>query len=529
MSILMLPPSRTLLQPSPYRGIPLPPPIASHVAGPYTHYVHAQHPNATDDCNSHGTADKPRITLPDTWTPGMVVEVHGMFTGKPLSVPGTLEQPIVIRGVPGDEPIHTGTGFALPNASHVIFEHIKFAWEGGSDNRIWCKNSPCDNIVVRHCEFFNGQHDPSRAYQVGRFYTSNGTISNLFWYGNHFHDCGAGRLVGVKADMVPISVDQGVRDVWVLGNVFERIGGDGIQISGDKSVEASQHPYRIFVAGNVASDMFENFIDVKQCRQVIISENECYWIGNGYGVVAGDKSIAIRAGSYDGNPELGSRDHLWIIGNHIYECDSTNSCISSSVSASLNQPYPTGYYALDNRIHNCNASTGSGGTAMYVERHRHASLVGNTIYDCSGGLRAFGSQESTVTDDTLEIVENIVSNVQSGAIPQALAVGLMDAAEQQYRISHNVFHQSMGDPSFRIYHQDGQGGASSTSYNNLASFGEAYPSFVEGTTDSNPHINYDSGHLRNESPVRFLNSGVRGRIYREFLEAFPDSPPLDSH
>ena len=90
-------------------------------AGYYTHYIDNTDPNATDDSNPSGTAERPRLTIPRSLTdlpPGCVVEIRGgpyRFNAyTQWTAAGTLDRPVFIRGAdPGPPETPVGRAAAL--------------------------------------------------------------------------------------------------------------------------------------------------------------------------------------------------------------------------------------------------------------------------------------------------------------------------------------------------------------------------------------------------------------------------------
>jgi hypothetical protein len=106
--------------------------------------------------------------------------------------------------------------------------------------------------------------------------------SNLVVLRNHVHDNGPVPTLQ-EFDVHGVKASEGVTDLWVLDNLFERNSGDDVQI-GDDCIgglaecrsSTARWPARVYIGRNRGHTGGENCIDVKQAKDVIISENECW-------------------------------------------------------------------------------------------------------------------------------------------------------------------------------------------------------------------------------------------------------------
>ena len=504
--------------------------------GPYTHYVDTTHPDATDKNNPHGTPRRPRVSMPGLYNldlpAGSIVEIHGSFSSFTLVGGGTSDAPIFIRGSVNDPPTHTDKAGIFIEGSHVVFENLKFDWKNGNKSRLridkpgMVSGRAIENIVVRNCQFYNGQAIPSRSYQCIRAVNKDDSsgISNVIIWNNLFRDMGIKRTLDVKKDVVGISFDANVTHAWVVGNRFVRVAGDAIQVAYDSHRDGvTEIPQHIYIAGNECADAFENMVDLKQCRDVIISQNECYNLGAGYGTVGGRTAIGYRFGSGEGPPAIG-RANIWALYNVLRQSDITNGGFVSSVAIGASMPKST--YFIGNIVRDCRATTGKGGMAFHSGRSENVYWLNNIAWNVAGGFRIIGDQTGSVVRDSAHVVNNVVVNVsKNSATPQALVVGGTYDALSRMTFADNIWFNNGNSSSFRVlvFHSRG---VTAQNFSTFAEFRSVCPQFCRRTRDTKPGFTMkdDYAHIHRILTARSSKRGSAfDRAAQVFEATYPDA------
>ena len=335
--------------------------------GFYTHYVDMTDEDCTDVENPYGTVDLPRKKIPAEVPAGSVVEIHGgSYTenvGPRLIVigNGTEEQPIFIRGVSEEERPEFAVRL-FPQGSYIITENIYFNNAGFSyyiDDEILLYG-PVDHMSVRHCEF-EGDGEGLYCCISITSQQEDALKTDLVIYDNeihHYGDCSP----EAEVDVMGIALGHQTERLWIVDNHIHHNGGDGFQVN-------SQTSNYIYLGRNIWHDDRENSMDLKGCRDVIVSENIVY----NYEPSTSSGGNAIRI------EDEGVKDNIWIIYNTVYD-----STIGIDPFGSLFDPYVIG-----NIVYNCDIGIQSG--AGWV--------INNTIYNTEIGVR--------VGDN---IINNIIHN-----------------------------------------------------------------------------------------------------------------------
>jgi len=209
--------------------------------GPYTHYVDPRDPQATDSGNPFGTPEKPRLSIPSTLAAGSVVELHGQqgYNRRDITATGTPDLPVFIRGVhDSDEP--------------VITVAIR---------------APADHVVLRHCDV-SGNLTGGGAPIVS--WDSNIT-SHAVLYDNVIHDNGDWQS-DTENDFHGTTVTANVRNAWIVDNHYYHNAGDAVQVIAGSSFSTDH----IYIGRNLMHHDRENAVDIKQCYDVVVSQNTMY-------------------------------------------------------------------------------------------------------------------------------------------------------------------------------------------------------------------------------------------------------------
>lgn len=368
--------------PSPWRppiGIPAPPFGITQTAGTPTYYVNNQHASATDSSNPNGTPTRPRATIPVSLPAGAVVEV----SGGPYSIGyiswsanGTSSAPVFIKGV--GMPLLRGgadSRIAMVGANLIVeglvFENIQIVMA-----------PDISRFVLRFCEVRN--------YSPGR----NGSAvaldgSDVVAYGNWVHHNGDANSP-TEIDLVGIFAMPSVDRAWILDNHIHHNGGDSVLVGAATSAE----PWAqfVYVGRNQMHEDRENGIDVKQSRDVILSQNIIY------GYVPRDSS------SGEGIVVHNGPERVWILSNLV-----------ASSALGIVGTLAKGYYVIGNaitRIRHVATDTSYTPSNMYkgaailtYGETLNSIHLNNTIWDSDAGI-SYGSA-STPT----EIVNNVIGNL----------------------------------------------------------------------------------------------------------------------
>lgn len=506
--------------------------------GPYTHYVDPNHPNATDTNNPYGTVAKPRLTRPnsisgnpiygDPLPPGSVVEMHSGAQGGigQVNISGTASLPIFLRGVEGDEP--TFPGILFLGGSYIVIENIKFDMKQSNNPVITIGSQDVgaqSNIAIRNCEIYNGQYVPSESYQIIRIKNSNGNahlIQNVVVYKNHFHNIGDGRTTSVKTDAVAVSIDANVKYVWIIGNTFNHIGGDGIQVAWDKFATSTEMPQYIYIGKNTAHDCYENFLDLKMCQDVIVSQNTAYNFGDGYCSIGGGSSIAYRYGLGEG-PDDVARNNVWTLFNVIHDFNAPDGGFAQFTGTG--EMYATEMYFISNVAYNGHDDTGKT-TGFGSNSSQAVYWINNTAYNCDRSAFFTGDTDDSWPNEKLTVVNNIFGDIHSGStVPRNLQLGGTETSIGRMVIKNNIFYNSSGDTKFYmlVYNP-----IQLRPFNTYNAFCTAYSSFCTGSMEDNPdHVNAVNAdfHLISASPA--INASAAHSAYTTFESRYGISIQVD--
>ena len=484
--------------------------------GPYTHYVDPNHPNATNTSNPYGTHTMPRITRPNAihnLPAGSVMEMHsGLQPGVgPIYGSGTASQPIFIRGVPGDEPTFTGT-FSF-RGDYIVMENLKF--DLGTSSRktilIGYYEGARTHIAIRGCEFYNGWKDPYESYQVIRIsydFDAPDQLKNIVIYNNHFHNIGDGRTTETKNDVVAVHVDAGAENIWIVDNYIHHIGGDGVAVTYDwyRFYPNTIIPNHVYIGRNTIHDTYENAVDLKLCRDVIISQNIAY----NYGPEYGWDGAAFRYGGGAAGDSPEGRENIWTIFNEVKNC-SYAAFLSYSMPGSV-QPLADEIYYIGNVVYDCHNTEGIVKAFESINQQR-VYYINNLAYNCDIGGVFFGDRVGDTPTEKLTLVNNIFGDIASGSTkPYNLQLGGVQDSLDRMVIKNNVFYNSGGNAQFRVGVYDPS--QAWTTYSTYSAFCTAYPGFCTDSMEANPnHVDAANGDFSLQSISPAIDAGVDAQVY----------------
>jgi len=490
--------------------------------GPYTHYVDFDHPEATDVDNPFGTHTLPRETVPplSALPAGSVVEIHGgTFEGPgAMRGMGTAAAPIFIRGALGDEPVVTG-GFRL-YGDYTVVEHLRFDLEGEARNTITVgkyEPGPRSHIAIRWNEFSGGQHVPTQSYQVIRILHHHNTaevVSDIVVWGNHFHHIGDGRGEA-HYDAVAVSVDTNAERVWIVDNYFHHIGGDGIQIACDAPDlgETYSLPSHIYVGRNVSHDHYENFLDLKLCQGIVVSENEVF-----NDTPLNPDNTPIRYGTGEAADPSQVRRNIWTLFNVIHDVSPTDGAFLLYSSEEL--PYPTEHYYIGNIVYNVHNADGNA-PAFGAWNVGVQVYLNNLVYNCDVGFSLAGDRFGTDPSEQLVALNNIVSTLHPDSSRTYLLsfYGVADSLDRA-QVHHNLYDEPGVTTPVRWGLQDLTDGLQYSGYS-VDDFQTAVPGKGLGSLEVDPlHADPQMADFRLAATSPAVDAGTAHGYYDLFFARF---------
>ena len=476
--------------------------------GPYTHYIDNTHISATDSSNTYGTPSMPRLTVPWNLPAGSVVEIHGTNYGTPspyvrywtwFSAAGTAAKPVFIRGAdPSNKPEFVGMQLRV-GGSYLIIENLAF-----NNTTIAPKFVTADpdglyhHISIRGCESY-GMPPAAGGTAIA---ASRG--HDIVIYNNHIHDNGDPDFWD-ENDIHGCHSAAGSKRVWIVDNHIHDVGGDSIQIASNTS-DPSRYADLIYIGRNEMHSNGENAVDLKKCKNVIVSQNKMYDF---------DPSDFATSGS-DGTAMVIHDDPIdvWVIFNEIY--DSTNGIrCNGSVRA----------FIIGNKIYNIHhdpdvvnynpSDMWSGGNGVITWRTPELHVVNNTMYDVDAGISSPGGGSQSH-----HFQNNLIANLAQpshhiGTITSSVAAGST--------MSYNLMHRASGSAMIKW--------ASSSPVYNIPGFQAAYTGQGLGCVDGDPKFvdaaNKDFHLVNGSSPSPAIDAGQVNPAYSLFNTLYGLSIDVD--
>nr|AHN98034.1 hypothetical protein [uncultured bacterium lac193] len=346
--------------------------------GTANYFVDNTHSAATDTDNVSGTATRPRRTVPTSLPAGAVVEIRGgpylLSSQVTWTGGGSAAAPVFIRGIGSPVMTTTGTtGEIVVAGQYFVIDGITF-----------------DKLIV---QMASGLHHFALRRSTVRNYSpsSNSSAVNvqgtdIVVYANEVHNNGD-PTGAVEIDIHGVKLGVGDERVWVVDNHIHHNGGDAIQVGSATSAE----PWArfVYIGRNTMHHDRENAVDIKQSRDVIITENDMY----GYSPRASSSGEAVIVHN---NP-----DRVWVINNRAH--DSARGIVSTGA---------IGFYVIGNlvtNIHEAGFSTTSlsDGHGIMARATTQIVAVNNTLWSVDGGF----SQDGNAPADC---VNNIIGAVSAG-------------------------------------------------------------------------------------------------------------------
>ncbi|MBS3062172.1 MAG: LamG domain-containing protein [Candidatus Diapherotrites archaeon] len=377
--------------------------------GPYTYLVDNSSSACTDSSN-RGSPQKPRCTIPSSLSAGDVVEIRGgpySYDDRWLfTLNGSKQKPVFFRGENSSKkPVIIGKQVRFDGKFGIV-ENVVF-----DNSNILFYGDGFDHWSIRFNEFKN--YRPATG--AGKVINLKENASDMVVYKNSIHDNGD-VLSDVETDVHGFTVYSGSKNIWVVDNAFFNNAGDAVQFCHHCPEPV---PHHVYIGRNVFHDDRENAIDIKESRDVVISENKMY----GY----------VPASASDGSAIIVhyGPERVWMLFNEIF--DSSNGIrIDGAKSA----------FAIGNVIHDIHHYYSNGydpseiwqpGNGIWVRDVPVFSAVGNTLFSVDAGIASPGnsSQKHFFTN-------NIVSNLTEPS--HHLGVEYT-AVSSQSKAENNLFFQ----------------------------------------------------------------------------------------
>lgn len=443
-------------------GVPYPPFGIDQVAGAFTHYVDNTHPQATNTNNPNGSPSQPRLTVPTSTLPaGSVVEVRGgPYTVGSITWRGngTPTAPVFIRGI--GSPVFQGNqGHIEVGGTNLIVEGLvlrsaNLGIEPGSsrvairynDIGVWPSDGPT-SMVSAH------------------------TVSDVVILANHIHDAGDINSPE-ELDIIGVVVDDGSQRVWVVDNWIHHLAGDSARV-GDNPPAPEPWTRYTYIARNVFHDNQENGLDVKQSRDVVVSQNDMFH----FDIPA--------SGTDDGTALVVHYDpqRVWILYNRVHDASNGIRCTGAQ----------DGYYVIGNLVWNIRHEPGDpydpnsmfGVQAIRANATPDFYAISNTIFGSDAGI-------SAPNGNHVELINNVVAGLTQPS--HHVAVGSSSSA--------NVLRNNVFDATARIRF-------GSSTVRNCQQTQAAFPGQVSQCINANPQLVNPAGgdfHIAGTSPA--INTGL---------------------
>jgi len=249
-----------------------------------------------------------------------------------INAQGTANNPVYIRGASyEDRPVFScAGGWRIENSSYLIIENITF------ENQSLSIAENSHHIAVRHSEAYG---------YLGRATVMNTHGDDVVFYHNHSHDHDYDPN-GVEIDTNIFGVGTFSERTYIVDNLGYHTQGDGIAIQGGTSSEDVAH--NIYIGRNLICETHEDFLDAKESRDLIITQNRVWGFqthtGNGISIHDQDinnlRSWVLYNEVYGATAGIIIKaQEAYIIGNLVvntYGDESTGSDGADSTAISLN-------------------------------------------------------------------------------------------------------------------------------------------------------------------------------------------------
>jgi hypothetical protein len=402
--------------------------------GFYTHYVDNTDEDATDTLpgggTNPGTVDLPRLTLPlrlsayipnagAGWLPaGSVIEVHGgpyEMSGFTSSTKGpacyadaSVDQPIFIRGV-GNPHLKATTTTNIGAQWWIYGRGLVIEGFYFDQTCLWLSgyNSfPVQNpeyIAIRNNQMVGTPLDATySAIKVSplasaAIYANHITVygNDIGYYGDAEYDLDSDG--DNSDDVMGFVASPHTEYVWITDNYIHHNGGDSIHLG----ISAARTVRNIYIGRNHMRSDRENAVDIKQCQDIIVSQNVMHDYlqkgrpDDGLGVSIHEGTLAANTCPYQ----------IWILYNDIYDCGYAGIATMSSDEV----------YIIGNIVHDVKGPTTNPSlhckafSAFGFTGTEHHYYIENTVYNCQAGYMLLMNSANSVY-----LANNIVDTLTDG-------------------------------------------------------------------------------------------------------------------
>ena len=399
--------------------------------GYYTHYIDNTHSQASDSANEFGTPARPRLTIPTSLPPGSVVELHGgpyryVSQGHSRDMffrsQGTAVQPVFVRS--GNSSAQTVMGVLRVAGSYLIVEHLHFS---GPERAGISTRAPSHHIGIRYCRA-SGLTSADQPNTFGLAPAGNDDIDfndYIVFYANHHYDNGY-PVSSSEYLFNDYQISGNSRGIWIVDSLMEYGSEDAIHVI--TFADCRFMPDGVFIGRNVMHHHAENAIDVKQSRNVIISQNTMY----GYRAITippndGSDGAAICFNYESGAPVGQTIENHYLIFNRIYDSErGVRSEYNSNIYGNL-------FYDINNADGRTGAAAVVAGI-VFDNYNEYINVFNNTIHNawrgvlhwkgtnlfaCNNLIDEVGDahiQYQTVTNAVRELSHNLLWNPDATAV-----------------------------------------------------------------------------------------------------------------
>jgi hypothetical protein len=398
-------------------------------ANPLHHYVDKSHPAATNTNNPRGSPSLPRTTIPMDLPPGAVVEVHGgpydytsLANKLYVSGNGTAAQPIFIRGAgSSSRPVFAKDIFV--KGSYIVLEHLFFDNHGVELRPV---SGGLHHVAVRHCEFAgNGQASGGGTIKV---VGNPSVVRDVVLFDNHIHDNGDDTPAAPELGRHGILVSYNTERVWIVDNHIHDNGEDAVQVNFHGNVSPKVPARYVYIGRNVMHGDRENAVDLKICRDVVLSQNVMY----DYEPTPTSSGEVLVIHTDQPTAEYPRPENVWVVNNHM-----SNATLGAVVTGGSE------IYLIGNVITGIHHAPGaydpasiySGGVAIHARNSGPVYAVHNTVLDCDAAVGANAG---------VQLWGNILADI---AEPEAFHLNVIDATA--VTADRDLFHQSAGGARIR--------------------------------------------------------------------------------
>ena len=445
--------------------------------GPYTHYVDNNDQNATDSDNPYGRPNQPRLTIPTNLAAGSVVEVHGGTADNPYyrssgsswvgwTLNGSSDAPIFVRGIDGGSGkpqlhLEAETLTLRISGQYYIMEQLDLL-----DVSPVPWNDTDHHVAIRHCAT-HGKPPAPGGYSLTPRYADD-----VVYYDNHIYDNG-NPLYEDENDIHGIQVGYNTSRIWILDNHIHGNGGDAVQVNSGTATPEEQWARYIYIGRNEMHGDGENAVDLKTCRDVVVSQNDCHtYYPTDFAHSGSDGTVLVV--HYD------PKD-IWFLFNRVHEGinglrnnGSVQTHVLGNVFYDIHHDPDDAEYDPD--------STWQGGHAIISWATTNLYIVDNAIYDCDAGIGYPGGGQGIA----VHIKGNIISHLAQPSHHVSILVG--DVSDNSSLADCLMY---LPDGSARI-----RWGGSSPMYN-IPMFQAAFPGQGGGCLDADPlYVNASNGDFR---------------------------------